>query len=69
MFRAQGGLCAICRSSRPTHGQERALQVDHCHASGRIRGLLCRDCNMTLGVMKDDVLRIRALADYLERYR
>lgn len=46
MVDAQGGKCLICaeafKSSRSTH-------VDHCHASGRVRGILCHVCNTKLG--------------------
>src|SRR5687767_14828527 len=40
-FREQGGQCAICHLPRP-------LVVDHCHTSGRVRGLLCNRCNSVL---------------------
>jgi hypothetical protein len=56
---AQGGCCAICDS----HGR---LNIDHCHASGEIRGLLCHNCNLAIGHMGDDSLRLRRAADYLE---
>jgi len=43
------------------------MAIDHCHDSGRVRGILCKDCNLVLGWMKDTPARLRALADYLER--
>ena len=52
------GLCAICK-------QPDLLVIDHCHATGRVRGLLCMKCNVALGFMKDDPTRLRAAADYL----
>lgn len=61
---AQGGLCAICRGPQ-THGREN-LDVDHCHATGRIRGLLCSHCNRGIGLLGDDPERMRAAAAYLE---
>lgn len=59
--RAQGAGCDVCgrRTAR--------MAIDHCHTSGRVRGLLCKDCNLVLGWMNDDPKRLRALADYLER--
>lgn len=41
--------------------------VDHCHDSGKVRGLLCRHCNTTLGQAKDNPETLRRAADYLER--
>ena len=42
MLSAQGGCCKLC-------GRRRKLDVDHCHITGRVRGLLCRNCNTWLG--------------------
>lgn len=61
MLQAQGGGCAIC-SSRPDH---KRLSIDHDHASGAIRGLLCTACNWALGQFKDDPERFIAAAEYL----
>lgn len=53
MFEAQSGCCAICK----THQSEftRALHIDHCHKSNKIRGLLCVNCNTGLGHFKENV--------------
>ena len=61
MFAKQGGLCAICK--RP---QDKSFDVDHCHATGRVRGLLCTNCNRMIGHANDDVARLKAAAAYLE---
>lgn len=47
MFQKQNGLCAIC--GKPQSNLKRSLAVDHCHISGKIRGLLCPVCNSMLG--------------------
>ena len=57
----QDGKCAICK--RPPNG--RALDVDHCHETGRIRGLLCNACNRAVGALQNDAVRCKAAADYL----
>lgn len=62
MTLAQAGRCPICGSA-PTR-----LQVDHCHTTGKVRGLLCRECNLGLGIFGDDVDRLfRAIRYLLER--
>lgn len=63
MLAAQHGLCAICGQA----SSARRLHVDHDHRTGRIRGLLCRNCNICLGLMADDPGRILSAAAYLER--
>lgn len=64
MFEAQGGLCAIC--SRPPEPEK--LFVDHDHATGLVRQLLCRHCNSALGFLRDDVDTARAAIEYLKRH-
>ena len=50
MFERQGGVCAICRGPQKTKsGRLTHLSVDHCHESGKVRGLLCMACNHLLG--------------------
>ena len=61
---AQNGRCAICFEIPTGIG----FHVDHCHRTGRIRGLLCRGCNLALGNMKDDPARLIRAADYLRGF-
>lgn len=56
------GVCQVCSRSVG----ERGLVVDHCHRTGKVRGLLCQMCNLALGKMEDNAIAIRRLADYLE---
>ena len=63
MFVNQDGACAICKG---LNADGRRLHVDHCHETGRVRGLLCHSCNIALGLMKDDVERLEAAARYLK---
>lgn len=63
----QQGLCGICgiRLSRKT--KSLIPHVDHCHETGRVRGLLCGECNFGLGKFRDSLDLIRRAAEYLEQ--
>jgi hypothetical protein len=65
MLEKQDGKCAICRSEETR--AFKTLCVDHCHAEGHVRGLLCSSCNSGLGRFKDDPAALRRAAAYLER--
>ena len=58
--------CMICGISEEELG--RKLDVDHCHASGKVRGVLCNPCNMMLGHAKDNAKLLKAAAQYLKEY-
>jgi hypothetical protein len=60
----QDGKCAVCRSSDPRNNRG-VLVVDHCHDTGRIRGLLCTPCNTAIGNLGDTLEGIEAAARYL----
>ena len=62
----QCGRCACCQDPLPTKKWQ--IAIDHDHATGRTRDLLCRWCNLTLGHAKDDPARLRATLAYLERH-
>lgn len=63
----QDSKCAICGLDVKNH--RRALNVDHCHNTGQVRGLLCDDCNIALGKFKDNIQSILKAAEYLARSR
>ena len=66
MLASQNGACAICL--RPPVGTGRqGLFVDHCHKTGKVRGLLCEPCNTGIGRLDDDADRLRAAAAYVDR--
>jgi hypothetical protein len=56
--------CAICDGY---NGIGRRLDVDHCHKTKRVRGLLCNRCNKALGLFKDSILILKSAISYLER--
>ncbi|MFJ8540604.1 endonuclease VII domain-containing protein [Streptomyces sp. NPDC093586] len=64
---SQGGACAICR--RTDTGKTNApFQVDHCHETGRIRGLLCFHCNKGLGYFGDNLEGVMKVVRYLQQH-
>lgn len=63
LLHRQGGRCAICLSAEAS----KALAIDHDHATGTVRGLLCAVCNTTLGRFRDDAERFERAASYLRR--
>ncbi|ADF42419.1 endonuclease VII [Synechococcus phage S-CBS2] len=64
MDQKQGGVCSIC-SSRPG---SRRLSVDHCHSTGKVRGLLCSNCNTAIGLLGDNRAILQAAITYLEAH-
>lgn len=66
MVHAQSRKCVACGAT-VTLGMDTAL--DHCHATGRVRGILCAPCNKSLGLMKESPEKIRVLAAYIERFK
>lgn len=71
MLERQSGVCAVCGDPpfRLTPKSQPRLHVDHCHATGNVRGLLCSRCNHALGHAKDDPERLRNLAVYVESFK
>lgn len=63
MLAAQGCVCAIC--GKPEKGKR--LAVDHCHATGRVRGLLCMNCNRAIGHFQDDPDLMLRGAQYVQK--
>ncbi len=63
-----GSTCNICGSAGGT-GRHGNLHIDHCHATGQVRGILCNACNLAIGKFKDDPALLRLAAEYIERAR
>ena len=66
LFARQGGRCAICRTAQPG---KKGWAIDHCHAAGGVRGILCQKCNTGLGLFGDDERNLRAAAAYVHEHR
>lgn len=71
ILKSQGGTCAICKKVETAcHNftkRKQNLAVDHCHKSGKIRGILCQDCNRGIGKFHEDVSRLKNAIQYLLR--
>jgi len=59
LLEKQNGGCAVC-------GGSEKIEVDHCHQTGVVRGLLCTNCNKSLGGFKDSIQSLRAAIRYLQ---
>ena len=73
MLREQGGVCAICgqpeRAPDKASGKTKDLAIDHDHATGAIRALLCSNCNRGLGLFNDDVALLAKAQSYVLYHR
>jgi hypothetical protein len=69
-FDLQKGVCAICDKPETTviHGRQISLAVDHCHDTGRVRGLLCRGCNNSIGHFNHNIRILKSAIDYLRKH-
>lgn len=62
ILKTQKGGCAICKV------KAKILCVDHCHKTGKVRGLLCQLCNRSIGMMKDDISILESAIVYLKSH-
>lgn len=60
MFDSQEGKCAIC-------GFRVASETDHCHRTGKVRGLLCSSCNLSIGALEESIVTLESAIKYLKR--
>jgi hypothetical protein len=72
MLDEQGGCCSICKSKDPKSRKYRKATevvfcVDHCHTTGRVRGLLCTACNRAVGLIRDSRETAMRMAEYLKQ--
>lgn len=71
MHQDQNGCCALCGrpETKTIRGVVYRLAVDHNHATGKVRALLCNACNNAIGGLQDDPGLLRKAADYIDRFR
>jgi hypothetical protein len=68
MLKNQEGRCAICLSDTFNFSHGKRAHVDHCHDTGKVRGLLCGRCNVALGHFKHDPEIIQKAINYLQKH-
>lgn len=69
---SQNGKCAICCKDETEYnknGHKFSLSVDHCHTTGKIRGILCGHCNKSLGGFKDSIELLEKAIEYLKKHK
>lgn len=71
MLKAQNGVCDICKKPEKKvfkkTGKVTDLCVDHCHSTGKVRGLLCWDCNTSIGKLNESIETLKNAILYLKR--
>ena len=70
MLSKQDNCCAICGTDKPSknRGRVNRFHVDHSHTTGKIRGLLCKSCNIALGEIEDNIHTLKSMIEYLESH-
>jgi len=75
MLDYQNGKCATCGTTEPggrksgRGGGTNVFVVDHCHTTGKVRGLLCHSCNRAMGLLGDNVHIIEEMIKYLQKHQ
>lgn len=66
LLKLQDNKCKICGANLSVHGPDNKAYVDHNHFTGKIRGLLCRNCNLGIGLFNDNPISLINASKYLE---
>ena len=66
LLESQNYRCAICRRTDNSTARTKNFCVDHCHETGRVRGLLCNSCNRAIGLLGDNINTLSNAIDYLK---
>ena len=66
LITAQGGACAICGRS---DWNGRGPHVDHDHNTGKVRAILCHNCNAALGLLREDLNILKRMGDYISKFK
>jgi hypothetical protein len=68
MVEEQAGRCAICQKIPDGKTFTQRLFIDHCHANGNVRELLCWHCNVTLGHINENISTLQSMIAYIEKH-
>lgn len=66
---SQGNRCPICQDEFSSKSSSKMACIGHCHQSGEIRGVLCRNCNTILGYLRERIDSLERMISYLKRYK
>ena len=75
MMEKQDGKCSICGTDEPggrksgRGGGADVFVVDHCHDTGKVRGLLCHGCNRAMGLLGDNIQTLQSMVEYLNLHK
>jgi uncharacterized protein with PIN domain len=64
---SQNGKCAICNKEIESTGRDSC--VDHCHKSGKVRQVLCHNCNLALGYTGEDIGTLQNMINYIKKHK
>jgi len=70
LLKKQNSKCKICRLkevAKATQNKIKSLSIDHNHTTGKIRGLLCQNCNAGIGLFKENINLLKKVINYLEK--
>ena len=65
MRKEANGVCQACGKTEQEQGHYGKLVIDHCHSTGKVRGLICHKCNTILGLCKDNIEILQGLARFM----
>jgi len=65
----QNNSCAICKTTKPKGRSSTYFAVDHCHKTGKVRSLLCYNCNSSLGLLSENIETLKEMIKYIEFYK
>lgn len=68
LLTSQNSCCALCDLPLPPHSDKRDVHVDHCHRTGKVRGIVHRACNVIIGYAMENTQLLRKAVSYIERH-